>query len=273
MIELPEAYVLARQADQVLPGKRIRNAIANHSPHKFAWYSGDPANYPTLLNGKILGAAAAYGGHIEIKAGDMLLVIGSGLRYHPEGDELPAKHQLLLEFEDSSALSASIQMWGSLLCFPEGEKSGLPDYLLAKARPSPLDDSFDRAYYQSLCDENTGKLSAKAFLATEQRIPGLGNGVLQDILWTARIHPKRKMAGLSPEEFDAMFTAVKTVLREMAFRGGRDTERDLFGCPGGYQTVLSKNTSGKPCPVCGTTIRKEPYLGGSIYYCERCQPP
>jgi formamidopyrimidine-DNA glycosylase len=112
MIELPESYVLARQADQVLPGKRIRNAITNHSPHKFAWYSGDPANYPSLLNGKILGPAAAYGEHIEIKAGDMLLVIGSGLRYHPEGDELPAKHQLLLEFEDSSALSASIQKCG-----------------------------------------------------------------------------------------------------------------------------------------------------------------
>jgi formamidopyrimidine-DNA glycosylase len=43
-------------------------------------------------------------------------------------------------------------------------------------------------------------LSAKAFLATEQRIPGLGNGVLQDILFTAGIHPKRKMAAISEEE-------------------------------------------------------------------------
>lgn len=117
----------------------------------------------------------------------------------------------------------------------------------------------------------TPKLSAKAFLATEQRIPGLGNGVLQDILWSARIHPKRKMSEISSQAVDAMYEAVKGVLAQMTAQGGRDTERDLFGNPGGYQTVLSKNTVGKPCPVCGTRIQKEPYMGGSIYVCEGCQ--
>ncbi len=57
----------------------------------------------------------------------------------------------------------------------------------------------------------------------------------------------------------------------MASQGGRDTELDLLGKPGGYQTILSKNTANKPCRVCGTIIRKEAYLGGSIYYCEKCQ--
>ena len=68
-----------------------------------------------------------------------------------------------------------------------------------------------------------------------------------------------------------MFGAVRSVLAEMTRQGGRDTELDLFGRPGGYVTVLSKNTVGKPCPACGTAIKKEAYLGGSIYYCERCQ--
>lgn len=38
---------------------------------------------------------------------------------HDAGGKLPAKHQLLLEFADGSALSATIQMWGALLCFKE----------------------------------------------------------------------------------------------------------------------------------------------------------
>lgn len=114
-------------------------------------------------------------------------------------------------------------------------------------------------------------MSAKAFLATEGRIPGLGNGVLQDILWTAKIHPKRNMAELSDKEITSMFNAVKSVLRKMVMQGGRDTERDLFGQPSGYKTVLSKNTVGKGCPVCHTKIKKEAYLGGSIYYCPKCQ--
>jgi formamidopyrimidine-DNA glycosylase len=57
----------------------------------------------------------------------------------------------------------------------------------------------------------------------------------------------------------------------MADQGGRDTEMDLFGCPGGYKTILSKFTVDKPCLVCGTVIKKEPFMGGSIYYCGGCQ--
>ena len=87
----------------------------------------------------------------------------------------------------------------------------------------------------------------------------------------AKIHPKRKMAGLPDEEIHRMYSAVKSVLRDMTQQGGRDTERDLFGCLGGYKTILSKNTAGKPCPACATIIRKEAYMGGSIYYCAGCQ--
>jgi formamidopyrimidine-DNA glycosylase len=60
-------------------------------------------------------------------------------------------------------------------------------------------------------------------------------------------------------------------LADMAVRGGRDTEKDLFGKPGGYKTKASKLTVGNTCPVCGGSIRKESYMGGSIYYCDQCQ--
>ncbi|MBD3242258.1 MAG: hypothetical protein GF331_16820 [Chitinivibrionales bacterium] len=33
-----------------------------------------------------------------------------------------------------------------------------------------------------------------------------------------------------------------------------------------------QTTAGTPCETCGTPIRKEAYLGGSVYYCESCQP-
>ena len=271
MIELPEAVVLAKQVNSTLRDKRILTATANQSPHKFAWYSGDPAAYRHLLAGKTIRTAAAYGNHVEIYADDLTLVISTPMKYHAMGEKTPQKHQLLLEFDDHTAVSCTIQMWGALLCLKEGQKSGLPDYEVAKQKPSPLTDLFDRSYFDSLFDEAVASLSAKAFLATEQRVPGLGNGVLQDILWKSRIHPRRKMAELPDRAIQDMYGAVKSVLAEMAARGGRDTERDLFGRPGGYKTVLSKNTVGTPCPACGTSIKKEPYLGGSIYYCAGCQ--
>lgn len=126
----------------------------------------------------------------------------------------------------------------------------------ARRRPSPLSAAFDRAYLDGPFDEQTGTLSAKAFLATGQRIPGLGNGALQDIVWTARIHPRRRMASLSPGAVDRMYGAIRPVLHTMVEQGGRGTERDPFGRPGGYATALSKATVGDPCPACGSPIRK-----------------
>lgn len=271
MLELPEAVVIAGQINQTLTGKRIQTVQANQSPHKFAWYTGDPAEYPERLTNQTIGEATSHGNHVEVQAGDRKLILSISMRYYPPGEKLPARHQLWLGFDDGSSFVCTVQMWGVLMCVREGQDSGLPDYVVARLKPSPLSEGFDRDYFDSLLTENTGKLSAKAFLATEQRIPGLGNGVLQDILWMARIHPKRKMAGLTHAELGAMFTGVKSGLRQMTDCGGRDTDYDLFGHSGGYQTVLSKNTAGTPCPACGSEIQKEAYMGGSIYYCPGCQ--
>ena len=68
-----------------------------------------------------------------------------------------------------------------------------------------------------------------------------------------------------------LFVAIKETLDNMVSEGGRDTEKDLLGNPGGYHCILSKNTCHELCPRCGGKIIKEAYLGGSIYYCRDCQ--
>jgi len=160
-------------------------------------------------------------------------------------------------------------MYGGLWAFTEGAYDD-EYYRVAKRLPSPLSDLFDLPYFLELAEENSGK-SAKAFLATEQRIPGLGNGVLQDILFNAHVHPKTKINLLTEQEMEELFGSVKTTLCKMTVQGGRDTETDIFGKPGGYHTLLSKNTVGQPCPVCGGEIVKAAYMGGSVYYCPQCQ--
>ncbi len=273
MIEIPEAANLARQLTNTVKGKKIKKVTAGFSPHKFAWYHGDPADYSDRLRNRVMGKTISHGGFVEVTADGAVLLFGEGvaLKFHAAGEQHPRKHQLLIEFEDRAAVSASIQMYGGLWCFREGEFDN-PYYNIAQTKPSPLSKEFDRKYFDGLMNiPDVQKLSAKAFLATEQRIPGLGNGVLQDILYNARIHPKRKVNTVTGREKSALFKSVKSTLKKMADQGGRDTEKDLFGKQGGYETRLSKNTLGKPCPACGEKVVKQAYMGGSIYFCPGCQ--
>jgi len=272
MIEIPEACILAQQLNAAVSGKAICNVIAAQSPHKLAWYSGDPASYAEMLTGKNIGKSVSLGGLVEIQVDDMDLLFGDGinLRFHRSKEEQPMKHQLLIELEDSTSISGTVAMYGGMWCFYRGTFDN-PYHQGAREKPSPLEDGFDTNYFTGLLLPGLEKYSLKAFLATEQRIPGLGNGVLQDILFNSRLHPKRKVNSLDGFEKENLFKTIKETLVEMVRQGGRDTERDLFGNLGGYTTLMSKNTVGKPCPECSTLIQKQAYMGGSIYFCPDCQ--
>ena len=272
MIELPEATVLAKQIGKTTTGKRIKKVTAAKSPHKFAWYHGDPKEYHSLLVGKAIGTAISYGGLVEIPVSDSTLLLGDGvnLRYYLVEEALPDKHQLWIEFEDGSSLIGSVRMYGGLWAFPAGSFDNRY-YMISKEKIPPLSEAFNGIYFNSLFCEKTNKLSLKAFLATEQRIPGLGNGVLQDILFNAKMHPKKKVNTLSSKDKEELLDSLKLTLTRMVDGGGRDAETDLHGRPGGYKTVLSRNTVNKPCLVCGEIIKRESYMGGSIYFCSSCQ--
>ena len=54
MIEIPEAIVLSRQLNETITCKRIAGVIAAGSPHKFAWFFGEPSEYDALLRGRMI---------------------------------------------------------------------------------------------------------------------------------------------------------------------------------------------------------------------------
>lgn len=273
VLEIPESYNIAMQLNQAVKGKVIRKVTANSSPHRFAFYFGDPGGYHSLLSGRMVGEARAVGGFVEIEAGDARLLFNDGvnIRYYPAGEPAPAKNQLHIEFEDNSSIVCTVQMYGGLSAYHEGENDN-QYYLIAKQKPSPLTGEFGEAYFKELLNGVKQTVSAKTFLATEQRIPGLGNGVLQDILFNAKINPRTKLANLTDVEKSSLFKSVKQTLAEMTARGGRDTEKDLFGRSGGYETIMSNKKLNSPCPACGGAVVRQAYLGGNVYFCPACQP-
>lgn len=277
MIEQPEAVALSRQMNDVLKGKTIAKVVAGHSPHRFAFFEGDPARYPGLLVGQTLQNVQGLGAYVKMQFDDVFLLLRDGVnpRYYRADAPKPNKHQLYLAFKDGDALVFAVQMYGVMQAFANSEEDKAKEnfyYQVVFHRPAALDDAFDEDYFMAMFDAEKPTLSAKAFLATEQRIPGIGNGVLQDILLNARVHPKSKIGNLPPKTRQGLYHAVKSTMGEMTRLGGRNTEKDLFGNPGGYHVLLGSKTLAQPCPVCGGAVQRLSYLGGNVYVCPVCQP-
>lgn len=276
MLEQPECIVLARQLEDTLVGKTVQTVVAGASPHKFAFFEGAPEAYPALLEKRALTKAEALGPYLRLTFEDTVLLLRDGVnpRYYGPGEALPPKHQLLIEFEGDGALVCTVQMYGVMQAFPAEALAGYDNlyYRAAVETPSALSAAFTEACFLALCAGAKSGLSAKALLATEQRIPGIGNGVLQDILFNAGIHPKRKLETLDEADRKRLYKAVVKTMADMAARRGRDTEKDLFGRAGGYKTILSAKTWQYPCLACSSSLKRQAYLGGNVYFCPTCQP-
>lgn len=274
MRELPEVARAAAQVQSALTGKTVAFAEANKSPHKFAFFNIDTSDFERALIAQTINGAQAHGGMLTINLSRGRLVFGDGANiiYYPDSVRLPQKHQLRIDFEDSGHIIMSVSMYGFISYYEGFESTDNGYYEIAIQKPSPYSEGFTYEHFRAqLMDANPAKCSLKEYLATKQRIPGLGNGVLHDILFNAKMSPRRKLDTLSEDDWRELYECVKRTLSDMLARGGRDVERDLFGAPGGYATLMSKHTLTKPCPRCSSEIRREAYLGGNVYYCPNCQ--
>ena len=275
MIELPEALLIGQQMNDELAGKRIAYGNRGNADHKFAFNSGSTQDYEAILKGKTVGGSRGHGSAIltEIGSGHVLVLGGGGERilYHTDDLKLPKKHHLVLSFEGGSCLTVTVQGWGNTLLLP-ADKVGAHSHV-ALERIAPLTDAFTWEHFQGLfeaSDPESAK-SIKYLMISEPGVWGIGNGCLQDILFHARIHPKRRVADMSEDEQRALYHAIQGTLTRMVDLGGRDSERDLYGNRGGYVRILDSKTKGQPCPECGTAIENTQYLGGTVYFCTSCQ--
>jgi formamidopyrimidine-DNA glycosylase len=275
MIELPEALIIARQMSEELKGKQIEAGIRGNVPHKFAFYSGSADEYEEILRGKVMGEATGHGNAILASVGpDYTLVLGGGgerILFHQSESTLPKKHHLLLHFQDGTYLTVTVQGWGNALLLHQSELVEHPH--VGEKRVSPLSGAFTLEYLQGLFEEleEEDSRSVKFFIISEPGIWGVGNGYLQDILFRARIHPRRRANDIIEEERWALHRAIKETLKQAVDLGGRDTERDLYNRRGGYRRIMDSKSVGQPCPECGTPVEKIQYLGGACYLCPSCQ--
>lgn len=92
MLEIPEAYVMAKQLNETAAGLRIKRVEVASAPHKFAFYYEDPQAYNDLLSGESIDKASPVGGMVEIRAGDKILLLNDGVFVFMDQEQLLPKN-------------------------------------------------------------------------------------------------------------------------------------------------------------------------------------
>ncbi len=273
MFELPEFVTLARQINDTLKGKEIKRGVLGNTPHKFVWYNRKHNEFERLIKGKKIGEtwAKAKWLFMPLLPEYILLIgeFGGKVLYHPVGSRVPKKYHLYITFIDGSFLTATTQMWGAIELYERGKEKNRK--YIKGMKLTPIDAEFTYEYFCNLIDSLTEKKSVKGLLTQDQLVPGLGNAIAQDIMFKARLHPQQAVDELTKPNRKRLYNATKKIVHETIRKGGRYDEYDLYNKPGKYIRVMDRNRVGQPCPVCGSTIEKIQYLGGTCYFCPSCQ--
>lgn len=112
----------------------------------------------------------------------------------------------------------------------------------------------------------------KPLLMDQKKIAGIGNTYADEILFLAKINPEREASSLKDNEISAIHKAIFNVLQE-AIKAGGVTLEDFVHLDGssGEFACRVHNQEGKPCPFCGTIIRKIKLKGRGTFFCSNCQ--
>ncbi|MHA6799125.1 Fpg/Nei family DNA glycosylase [Bounagaea algeriensis] len=104
----------------------------------------------------------------------------------------------------------------------------------------------------------------KPELMDQAVLAGLGNLTVDEILWRARIPPRRAGAQLSQAQVGQLHRAIAGVLGP-AVRAGR--------VPAGSSWLTGqRDEADAVCPRCGTDVSRARIGGRSTVWCSRCQP-
>jgi formamidopyrimidine-DNA glycosylase len=120
-----------------------------------------------------------------------------------------------------------------------------------------------RRQFLALLDRRRG--GVKAALMDQGLVAGVGNLIADEVLWHARVHPRRRIETLAPWERDRLYTELRKVLREAVEHYDHiPTKRrwlwHVRGLPGAA------------CPRCGTALARTTAGGRTTYFCPTCQP-
>jgi len=270
--ELPEVQALAldlrnRLADRAI----VRVDIAAFSALK----TFDPPL--SALEGTFVEDVTRHGKFIDISAGGLHLILhlarAGWIRWRDEVPKLPPKPStksplaVRVVLDDDSGLDIT----------EAGTKKSLALYVarspadvegIARLGPDPMSDDFTQETLNKILDA-AGRAQIKGVLRMQSTIAGIGNAYSDEILHAAKMSPFKPASGMDETERATLFRAIKETLSDAVHRSEGLAMSELKSEKKSHLNVHAQ--TGKPCPVCGDTVREVSFADSSLQYCPTCQ--
>ena len=271
MPELPEVETVRRGLEKLISGKKIASLDIRYPK----MIKTDLDQFQKELPGQVIEFMGRRGKYLLFYLTDKVLI--SHLRmegkyfYYP--DQVPErKHaHVFIHFEDGGTLVyEDVRKFGTMeLLDPEI----LEAYFLSKKLgPEPTKQDFDLENFIAALKKS--KKPIKSHLLDQTLVAGLGNIYVDEVLWSAQVHPTRPSQSLTRAEATAIHNQTISVLGQAVEKGGSTirTYTNAFGEDGTMQNFHQVyDKAGQACSRCGGVIEKFQLGGRGTHFCPNCQ--
>jgi len=280
--ELPEVEVLVRNLGPLLKNKTVRG-VQVLRPRVLA-----PTSARRLAKALIGGRFTA----LSRRGKYLLFTLESGMQPAPlllvghlgmtgrmylqsEGMALPKHAAVVLELGRESFVFEDPRGFGRIT---------LDTRAIEKLGPEALGKEFTVGYFAQALARSSQSVKIK--LLDQCLVAGIGNIYASEALFRAGISPRLAARRLNQEQIVRLWGAIREVLAEaiewgstvrLHYPGTSKLERlrHLGGAagPGDFSTDWLKvyEHAGRPCPRCGSVIKRLVQAGRSTYHCPACQ--
>jgi formamidopyrimidine-DNA glycosylase len=276
MPELPEVETVRLGLAAALEGHRLRRVTINRPDLRKPF----PPDFVQRLSDRRILRVRRRAKYLllDLDTGDTLIMhMGMSGRFTVNGHTSRSAagvgkhdHVVFETDEGTRVVFTDHRRFGLMTVVPTAEVGRHP--LFAGIGPEPLDEDFTPPVMDAALERK--HTSIKAALLDQRVVAGLGNIYVCEALFRAGISPKRLASSVPGARAERLVPAIRSVLKNALAAGGSSL-RDFAHADGelGYfqHQFAVYGREGKPCPRCGTHIRRIVQGGRSTFFCPKCQ--
>jgi formamidopyrimidine-DNA glycosylase len=247
MPEIPDLENFRVNLLKLLKGKKVERIKGNVKTA-----AGKKAS-TTILTGKTLQSIERDGKRLHFKFDDTVLAIHLMLHgefYYLQQSEKTRFPKVEISFTDKTRLV--VTDW-------QKNAHGIIDPPPTEV-PDVLSKKMNKPYFRELLNS---KKQTKDVLRDQSKIRGLGNAYTDEILWEARISPFSVSNAIPPDKVDALYKAIRKVLK---WATNHISRKDPGRITGEMRDFLKVHHAKKEKTATGYKILREKKGGSSTYY-------